>query len=43
MEPKKGITRNRVFGLIGVLWGGSVLLSRLLGGGPAGAGNSIYA
>ena len=30
--------RNRVFGLIGVLWGGGVLISGLSGGGPQGSG-----
>ncbi len=35
MEPKPGFTRNRLFGLIGVLWGGLVLLSKLMGAGAA--------
>jgi hypothetical protein len=29
-----GMTRNRIFGLIGVIWGGAILLSRLLGSTP---------
>ena len=43
MEPKKGFTRNRVFGLIGVLWGGAALLVRLAGGGQHPAANGAYA
>jgi hypothetical protein len=43
MGPKKGFTRNRVFGLIGVLWGGAVLLVRLAGGGQHTAVNGAYA
>src|SRR5207247_442358 len=42
MEPNKGFTRNRIFGLIGVLWGGAVLVTKLLGSGHA-AGSGAYA
>src|SRR5262245_51137077 len=41
-----GMTRNRIFGLIGVLWGGAILIGRLVaapaapGGGAYGAGQS---
>ena len=42
---KKGSTRNRIFGGIGVLWVGAVLLSGLMGGsaptsGAYGAGHA---
>jgi hypothetical protein len=30
--------RNRIFGLIGVLWGGAMLISSFSQGGPQGAG-----
>jgi hypothetical protein len=30
--------RNRIFGAIGVLWGGGVLVNAFLGGGPVGSG-----
>ena len=30
--------RNRIFGAIGVVWGGAVLVSMFLKGGPKGAG-----
>jgi len=30
--------RNRIFGAIGVIWGGSILLFGLLKGGPEGSG-----
>jgi hypothetical protein len=30
--------RNRIFGAIGVLWGGVMLLRAYLGGGPVGGG-----
>ena len=30
--------RNRIFGGIGVLWGGAVLVSSLMKGGPEGQG-----
>jgi hypothetical protein len=43
MEPNKGFTRNRIFGLIGVLWGGVVLLTKLFGGGQPAAGGAYAA
>lgn len=30
--------RNRIFGFIGVLWGGAMLVSAFLRGGPQGSG-----
>lgn len=30
--------RNRIFGAIGVLWGGAMLVSSLFRGGPEGSG-----
>jgi hypothetical protein len=30
--------RNRIFGAIGVIWGGLMLVSALLRGGPQGSG-----
>ena len=30
--------RNRIFGAIGVLWGGAMLVSAFLRGGPEGSG-----
>lgn len=30
--------RNRIFGGIGVLWGGAMLLRTYFGGGPVGSG-----
>ena len=29
---------NRIFGAIGVLWGGAILIRAYLGGGPVGSG-----
>jgi hypothetical protein len=37
------VTKNRVFGLIGVLWGGGVLLARLARGSADTAANAAYA
>ena len=31
--------RNRIFGAIGVLWGGAMLVSAYLRGGPRGSGS----
>jgi hypothetical protein len=33
--------RNRIFGAIGVLWGGAILLSAFLRGGPQGSGSYV--
>ncbi|MEP6754816.1 MAG: hypothetical protein ABJA67_04880 [Chthonomonadales bacterium] len=41
MDKKKS-NRNRIFGAIGVLWGGSMLVSKLLGGGAQNT-NGAYA
>lgn len=30
--------RNRIFGAIGVLWGGAILVRAYFGGGPTGSG-----
>ena len=35
--------RNRILGLIGVLWGGAIVVTRLLAGGPAGGESGAYA
>ena len=37
------MTRNRIFGLMGVLWGGPILISRGLGTSSAAAGGGAYA
>jgi hypothetical protein len=34
----RGRTRNRLFGTIGVIWGGGVLIAGLVRGGPEGTG-----
>ena len=34
--------RNRIFGAIGVIWGGLVLFNALASGGPAPGGNAAY-
>lgn len=31
------MSRDRIFGLIGIIWGGAVILYRLFGSVPAGA------
>jgi len=31
--------RNKIFGAIGVLWGGAILVSAFLNGGPQGSGS----
>jgi hypothetical protein len=36
------MTRNRVFGLIGVLWGGAIIIGRVLGLSAA-SGTGAYA
>ena len=33
--------RNKIFGAIGVLWGGAILLSAFLRGGPQGSGSYV--
>ena len=35
--------RNRIFGLIGVLWGGAIILFKLLGQSPQGNPDGAYA
>jgi hypothetical protein len=30
--------RNKIFGTIGVIWGGAILVSALMRGGPEGSG-----
>jgi hypothetical protein len=42
MQQKKGFTRNRILGTIGILWGGGILLSKALGAQPT-ATNQAYA
>jgi len=42
MQEKKGFTRNRIFGIIGIVWGGGALLGKALGAQPAPA-NAAYA
>jgi hypothetical protein len=37
------MTKNRVLGLIGVLWGGGMLLARLARGAGEAAANGAYA
>jgi len=37
------MTKNRILGLIGVLWGGGMLLARLARGSSAAAANEAYA
>ena len=39
---KKGWSRNRTFGLIGTIWGGSVVMRSVLSG-PAASSNGAYA
>jgi hypothetical protein len=34
--------RNRIFGAIGILWGGGLLLFKLLGGGGQPQGSGAY-
>jgi hypothetical protein len=34
--------RNRILGGIGVLWGGAIVLNRLLGGSGGAAGSAAY-
>jgi hypothetical protein len=31
--------RNRIFGAIGIIWGGGILISTLMRGGPQGRGS----
>jgi hypothetical protein len=33
--------RNRIFGAIGVIWGGLILVSAFLRGGPQGSGSYV--
>ena len=35
---KQGFSRSRIFGLIGVFWGGAVLLKGLVGGSSGASG-----
>ncbi len=42
MQPKKQLTRNRILGIIGVVWGGGILLSRAVGA-QAVTTNAAYA
>jgi Na+-driven multidrug efflux pump len=37
------MTKNRVVGLIGVLWGGSMLVARVTGGSAGAAANDAFA
>jgi hypothetical protein len=37
------MTKNRILGLIGVLWGGGMLLARLARGTGSAAANDAYA
>jgi hypothetical protein len=37
------VTKNRIFGLIGVVWGGGIVLARLARGSADAAANPAYA
>ena len=37
------VMRNRIVGLIGVFWGGAIVVTRLLAGGAAGGESGAYA
>jgi hypothetical protein len=41
-EAKPSSTRNRIFGAIGVLWGGGVLAHHFLSSAPPAASDSAY-
>ena len=43
MKPKKSFSRIRVFGLVGVVWGGLVILEGLAGNGTPPADKAAYA